>query len=294
MKQCSKCKKSKVRDEFYIDKTKKDHLSSRCKVCVKRAVDLYRTSEIGRANRLRFNNSKKGQIGNRRRSLRYKYGITEEDYNKIWLAQGKCCAICKAPYEMLTKKFPIDHDHKTGQIRGILCWKCNNALGSIGDDLQSIQRCLNYLNKSYLSWDGYFIEHSKVVANKSKDRSTKVGAVLVKSKRIIGTGFNGLPCGVKDTLERYTSPDKYKWIVHAEENVLMNCAKEGVAVDGSTLYVSPLPPCSSCAKSIIQCGVKEVVYFSPFIPERWKDDTNFAKSILIEAGVKFRDYVPVA
>lgn len=75
-----------------------------------------------------------------------------------------------------------------------------------------------------LKWDRHFIRIAREVASISKDPSTKVGVVLVKNRRIIGTGYNGFPEGIADTPERLNDrPTKYKLMLHAEENAIANC-----------------------------------------------------------------------
>ena len=81
---------------------------------------------------------------------------------------------------------------------------------------------------------------------------------------------------------------KYPLICHAEENAIMHAARIGVSLKGSTAYVT-WPPCSRCARSLIQAGIREVVYYGDVeIPERWVDDFNVSSSMFAEAGVGVR------
>lgn len=106
------------------------------------------------------------------------------------------------------------------------------------------------------NWDKYFLEIAKTVSIKSKDPSTKVGAVVVdNNNRIISTGFNGFPVGVKETPERWERPEKYSWVCHAELNALVYAGREA---RGATLYCTH-KPCENCAKYIIQFGVTTIV-----------------------------------
>ena len=91
-----------------------------------------------------------------------------------------------------------------------------------------------------------------------KIRLQKVGAVLVRPDRTIAAvGFNGFPRGVLDHAERYDDrPTKYEMVVHAELNALLSSRE---SLEGYTLYVTPLPPCSQCAAAIIQRGIRKVV-----------------------------------
>lgn len=91
----------------------------------------------------------------------------------------------------------------------------------------------------------------------------KVGALIAKEGRILATGYNGTVSGFDNECETYdniedklvTSP----YVIHAEQNVLMFCAKKGIPTDGTTMYIT-LSPCSTCAKLIVQAGIKRVVF----------------------------------
>ena len=77
--------------------------------------------------------------------IRRKYGITKEQYDKLLQQQGGGCAICGRTEEPDGRKLSIDHDHNTGDVRGILCNNCNNGLGSFGDDIEGMHKAINYL-----------------------------------------------------------------------------------------------------------------------------------------------------
>ena len=138
-------------------------------------------------------------------------------------------------------------------------------------------------------WDNRFIDLAKQISTWSKDPSTKIGAVAVGSKgQILSQGYNGFPRGIADTEERYNDrPTKYKYVVHAEMNVIYNATYNGVSLDGATLYVYGLPVCSECAKGIIQVGIKRVViYTDSDVPEIWNEMYNLSWSMFIESGVE--------
>ena len=139
-------------------------------------------------------------------------------------------------------------------------------------------------------WDVRFVKLAMHIANWSKDPSTKVGCVVVgEDREIRSTGFNGFPRGIKDDEERLLDREqKYPLICHAEENAIMHAARIGVSLKGSTAYVT-WPPCSRCTRSLIQSGIKEIIYPTPGeIPERWIEDFNISNSMISEAGVIVR------
>ena len=139
-------------------------------------------------------------------------------------------------------------------------------------------------------WDIRFLELAKHISGWSKDPSTKVGCVVVgEDREIRSTGFNGFPRGISDDNDRLTDREKkYPLICHAEENAIMHAARIGVSLKGSTAYVT-WPPCSRCARSLIQAGIKEVVYSTAEeVPERWLEDFNISTSMLKEANVLVR------
>jgi len=141
-------------------------------------------------------------------------------------------------------------------------------------------------------WDIRFIELARHISGWSKDPSTKVGCVVVgEDREIRSTGFNGFPRGIDDDPERLADREKkYPLICHAEENAIMHAARIGVSLKDSTAYVT-WPPCSRCARSLIQAGIREVVYSSSEeIPERWIEDFEISTSMLAEANVLVRQF----
>jgi dCMP deaminase len=138
------------------------------------------------------------------------------------------------------------------------------------------------------SWDVYFMRLAYDVATKSKDPSTKFGAVIVKEKRPILFGFNGLPPNVKDHPERLTTPVKYDWIIHAEKNAIACGSKFGIATDQTALYISAWP-CCGCAGMIVAAGIKKVVLHKPavevFTRVNPKWSRKISQTMFEEAGV---------
>ena len=139
-------------------------------------------------------------------------------------------------------------------------------------------------------WDIRFLNLATHISEWSKDPSTKVGCVVVGPDREIrSTGFNGFPRGIQDSDDRLTNRDlKYPLICHAEENAIMHAARIGLALKGCTAYVT-WPPCTRCARSLIQAGVSEIVIPSGLeIPDRWRDDFEMSMGLLREAEVTIR------
>jgi dCMP deaminase len=106
------------------------------------------------------------------------------------------------------------------------------------------------------SWDQYFMDIATAVATRSKD-TTQVGTVIIDDNRhIIATGFNGFPAGMEETVEKWTRPEKYFWVVHSELGAITHCTK---SLKGATLYCT-LMPCRECSKAIVSSGITKVVY----------------------------------
>lgn len=143
-------------------------------------------------------------------------------------------------------------------------------------------------------WAGRMLALAKEVASWSKDESTKVGAVITTIKGApVSWGFNGMPMGVDDTiLERQERPLKYKWFCHAERNALDLAPRD---VSDCVMFVT-FSPCSGCAQSIIQRGIKTVVIDANFTadksPERWQEDMFVALEMMKEAQIDIRAAYP--
>lgn len=138
-------------------------------------------------------------------------------------------------------------------------------------------------------WDWRYLTLAQHVSEWSKDPSRKIGAVAVGDKgQVLAQGFNGFPRGILDSADRYEHrPTKYKFVVHAEMNVIYNASYNGVSLDGSTLYVHGLPVCSECAKGVIQVGIKRVVMPKQDIPDIWAESWELTSQLFKEAGVEY-------
>lgn len=142
-------------------------------------------------------------------------------------------------------------------------------------------------------WDTYFMDIARVVSRRSNCLRRKVGAVIVHGYRIISTGYNGTPRGVRNCFEggcarcagEAQSGESLGECIcaHAEENAIVQAAYHGTAVNGARLYCTT-SPCLMCAKMIINAGIIEVVY------EEEYQFTEQTRALLEEAGVSFRRY----
>lgn len=139
-KTCSKCGESKPLAAFYGKSRIADFpessagFSSDCKVCVRARTAAYRKA--------------RGQLHveyMRRIDLRRKYGITLEQYNKMFAAQNGCCAICGTHQVEFKKAFAVDHDHATGVVRSLLCVNCNVGVGCFRDNPEILKAAIDYL-----------------------------------------------------------------------------------------------------------------------------------------------------
>jgi len=140
------------------------------------------------------------------------------------------------------------------------------------------------------SWDEYFLEIARLVSKRSTCLRRKVGALVVKDRRILATGYNGTPSGIRHCGEVGCLRDKLKIPsgerhelcrgLHAEQNVLLQASLHGVSLSGSSIYVTN-QPCIICTKMIINAGIKEVV-----IADHYPDP--MALEFLKEAKIKVR------
>lgn len=140
------------------------------------------------------------------------------------------------------------------------------------------------------SWDEYFLEVAYLVAKRATCLRRQVGAVLVKDKRILATGYNGAPSGLKHCIdigclrEKLNIPSGERQELcrglHAEQNVLVQAALYGISTRESILYVTN-QPCVICAKMLINAGIKEIIISSGY-PDK------LARKFLKEAKIKVR------
>ena len=143
------------------------------------------------------------------------------------------------------------------------------------------------------NWDEYFMELANVVATRSNCSRRHVGAVIVRNRHILSTGYNGTPYNVKNCFEGGCPRCSGKaesgthldecLCVHAEQNAICQAAQHGHAIDGGTIYVT-ISPCLTCAKLLINAGIKEVVYSGEYA------FLDTVKDIFTQAGIKHRRF----
>ena len=129
---CSSCKEAKYLKDFSKNKSRPDGHHTQCKLCRSK----YKPSEESRKK-----NNERLRIWNRFKAT----GFTQEDFESKLAEQGGKCAICETT-DSGSMAFHADHDHKTGQKRGVLCHKCNTGLGLLKDDINILCSAINYIN----------------------------------------------------------------------------------------------------------------------------------------------------
>lgn len=166
----------------------------------------------------------------------------------------------------------------------------NTTVEELHDDIRHVLRALS-ANLTRPTWDEYFMKIAQVAALRSNCIKRKVAAVIVRDYRVISTGYNGTPRGIKNCNEGgcprcHTFGKSGEQLdeclcAHAEENAIAQAAYHGVKIAGSMLY-STYSPCLRCTKLIINSGISEVVYSLAYPMEK------IPMSLLNEAGVKIR------
>lgn len=145
--------------------------------------------------------------------------------------------------------------------------------------------------EDYLSWDQYFMAVALLAGQRSKDGGTQVGACIVsEDNKILSVGYNGMPIGCNDNQmpwgkEGAPLESKYLFVCHAELNAILN--NDGPSLRGARIYTT-LFPCNECAKAIIQCGIKKVIYYSDKYAET--DSVIASKKMFDMVGIEYIPY----
>jgi len=146
-----------------------------------------------------------------------------------------------------------------------------------------------------MNWDQYFLNIAEQVKEKSKDRRTKIGAVIIgPDNEIVSTGYNSFPRGINDEVEeRQQRPEKYYWMVHGEMNSILNAARIGVSTKGCKMYLTCGIPCSNCGRAIINAGITEVYCKKEDTTrnrEKWDEESARTLKMFEESGVRVLFY----
>ncbi len=149
---------------------------------------------------------------------------------------------------------------------------------------------------SRMSWDEYFMEIAELVGRRTTCLRRQVGAIAVMNRRILTTGYNGAPAGIRHCLERgclresknIPSGERHELCrgVHAEQNCIIQAAMHGIRLEGATMYITTFP-CVTCAKMIINAGFSKIIYDNPS-GNPYKDD--LAADILKETRIELVDF----
>jgi dCMP deaminase len=142
------------------------------------------------------------------------------------------------------------------------------------------------------SWDDYFFKIADDVATRSTCIRRQVGAVIVKEKRILATGYNGAPKGVSHCTNETCLRNKFNVPsgerhelcrgLHAEQNAIVQAAAHGVAINGAVIYITN-QPCMICTKMLINCDIKTFIYRQPY-------NDPLAKEMMDEANVEVIEF----
>jgi RNA polymerase-binding transcription factor DksA len=163
VKTCNNCGIVKPLDDYYRNPRGRGGLRPECKDCTKeRRREWYIRNSAREVERVRqwalanpekvaeriaaAKGSEQKKLADRKSHLKRKYGMTIADYERMFDAQGGVCAICGEPRPE-ERTLHVDHDHETGVIRGLLCFRCNNALGDFREEYELFQRAADYLDR---------------------------------------------------------------------------------------------------------------------------------------------------
>jgi hypothetical protein len=142
LKTCIKCEEEKTASEFYKEKRVSDGLSARCKTCAKQdAKTSYENNKEAVKSRQR---KKYCSVERRKRTLMEGYNLTVDQYDQMYQDQKGACKICEKNFSRLC----VDHDHKSGKVRGLLCDRCNLMLGQSLDNISTLSNAITYLESS--------------------------------------------------------------------------------------------------------------------------------------------------
>jgi len=186
---------------------------------------------------------------------------------------------------------------ETGQAVGKCMTLANVTLineGTLEEVKKEVMQLYDEIEKKIprLTWDEYFMSMVYLVASRSKDQSTHIGAVIVgKDNEITSTGYNSFVRNLKDDVpERQEKPEKYYWFEHAERNAIYNATLIGASLKGCKMYTNGIP-CTDCARGIIQAGISEVIVDKKWDnenPDIWLEHAKRSLKMFEETGVQVK------
>lgn len=210
--------------------------------------------------------------GAKTRNLSFK--LTQKQFETLILSDCKYCGSKpdkenKAPNGTL-KHNGIDRlDNNIGYNQEncvSCCSRCNFFKGNLNSEvfielihnIYSKNKIKNGINEKKLD---YYYDRAMAVSKKSPDEQTKVGSILInkESGAVLSDGYNGFVRGADDERLPKTRPEKYKYIVHSEQNLLYNCARHGISTKSCAIFVT-LSPCQNCTRALYQSGIT-TIYF---------------------------------
>ena len=168
-KTCTKCKKELPKETFGISARNKDGLNINCKPCMRQYRNLpdgkvwQRKSNQKHLLKLKtdpeykdyykkyhkkYQATDKYKLASKKAALKRYYGITLDEHNKLLISQNSNCAICSKNQSTLRRGLVVDHDHKTGKVRGLLCDACNHGIGNFQDNQANLTSAIGYLKKN--------------------------------------------------------------------------------------------------------------------------------------------------
>lgn len=140
------------------------------------------------------------------------------------------------------------------------------------------------------SWNTMFLYSALHWSKRSHDIHTKHGCVFVKDKTIISHGYNGFIRDIPNNVLPLTRPEKDPFMIHAEQNAIFNCARNGISCQNATAYITG-KPCLMCLQNMYQAGITRIVYSDLVVSDRVEDDDYQKKWNLIVTLIKDVDIV---
>lgn len=212
-------------------------------------------------------------------SSRLKFKLTESQID--WLRSLK-----NKPQKATGLGF-LGGDLKDMRVSGIIEITKKGDVMTWGPGLE-YRRAMSYLGSNSGTWPDYFLNLAELAASRSHCLHRKVGAILVKDRRVIATGYNGPASGLphcQECLRMFPGKELDDCrAIHAEENAIVQAAIHGPSTEGATLYCTH-QPCFHCAKLIIQAKINEVHYWWPYPDARGLDMLKAAKITVIKQEV---------